>query len=150
LPTFAGENLCLYFNADTQGLAEYLLGDYAADDRRDQADNEVILALAVSRQDRSGEAQQLITPIVAYQRGLAARNHGDQQQKLELAVALYAQAMIDARQRAVLLPQAAALRDALPASVRALHSAQLWRGKIREAQHGSASASPADFSAPSG
>jgi hypothetical protein len=69
------------------------------DDRCDKSFNEVVLALAVNGQRRSAEAQQLVAPIVTYHRALAARNHGDQQQKLEMAVALYAQRMSDPGQR---------------------------------------------------
>jgi len=141
-----------------KGEAEYLTGDYGAaertlvaaldarkhwpmsteDNRREQVEVSTLLALALAAQRRTDEARQLIGPIVKYQRELAARNHGDQQQHVELARALYAQAQIDPARRATLLQEAATLIDSVPPPMRALHSVQVWRNRVHDAMRGPA------------
>jgi tetratricopeptide (TPR) repeat protein len=149
------KNACIFYSDRLKGEAEYLAGDYAAaekslneaiearthwpmntdDTRREQVEASTVLALALAGEQRSAEAQRLIDPIVKYHRALAARNHGDEQQHIELARALYAEAMIEPANRTVLLREAATLFDSVPAQMRALRSVQLWRERVRAAMH---------------
>ncbi len=92
-----------------------------------------MLALAVNGQHRTAEAQELIGPLVKFHRQLAAHNQGDQQQHVELARTLYAQAVIDPAHRAALLREAASLLDSLPAPMQGLRSVRLWREHVRDA-----------------
>jgi hypothetical protein len=105
-------------------------------DQRDVGEASTWLAMAVARQGKLHEAAEIIAPWVKFQRELARRNHGDQWQPLELAAALYAQALSDPQRRAVLLQEAAALADRLAAPIGALHDVRLWRERIRESQQG--------------
>jgi tetratricopeptide (TPR) repeat protein len=151
---------CIFYPDRFKGEAEYLMGDYSAaekslkealearkpwpvsndNDRRDVAEANTVLALALVGQHRSDEARSLIDPIVKFHRALAAHNHGDQQQHVELARTLYAQAIIEPANRAALLREAASLLDSVPAQVQALRSVQLWRVRVGEALHGVAAA----------
>ncbi|HEY4445142.1 MAG TPA: hypothetical protein VGN30_12730, partial [Steroidobacteraceae bacterium] len=135
---------------------DYLLGDYAAaeraeraaiearkhspddavSDQRDMGELSTWLSMAVARQGRLAEAAQLIAPVVKFQREIAAKNHGDQWQPVELAAALYAQALADKGRSPALLHEAAAKIDALPESMRVLHDVRLWRERIRAAEQG--------------
>ena len=90
--------------------------------------------MAQARQGRSTEAAQTIAPIVKLQRELAARNHGDQWLPLELACALYAEALSDSKRGSALLREAAALVDGLAPTLRPLHDVRQWRERIRQAQ----------------
>jgi tetratricopeptide (TPR) repeat protein len=148
---------CIFYPDRIKGLAEYVMGDYPAaekslrqalearnhwpltteDARREQAEVSTVLALALAGQRRTDEARQLIDPAVKYHRELAARNHGDQPQHVELARALYAQAQIDPAHRAALLREAATLIDSVPPQMRALSSIQLWRNRVHDAMRGS-------------
>jgi hypothetical protein len=74
--------------------------------------------------------------VVKFQRELAAKNHGDLWQTVELAAALYAQSLTDKQQRPALLREAAAKLDALPAALSGLHDVRLWRGLITAAERG--------------
>jgi len=91
----------------------------------------VYLAMAVARQHRLSEAQSTIAPVVAMHRELAARNHGDNTQRIEMARALYAASLADPAHRNALLTEAAGLLDSIPATMRALHSVTQLRGWIR-------------------
>jgi hypothetical protein len=109
----------------------------AVGDRRDIAEKSTWLAMAMARQGRMTEAAQVIAPVVAFHRELAAKNRGDQWQPVELAAALYAQALTDTTHRAGLLREAAAKIDALPATMRNLHDIRQWRERILAAERGS-------------
>jgi hypothetical protein len=150
------KNACIFYPDRFKGEAEYLLGDYAAaekslnealearkhwplsndNDRREVAEANTMLALALAGEHRSDEARGIIDPIIKFHRDLAARNHGDQQQHVELARTLYAQSVIEPANRAALLREAASLLDSVPAPMQALRSVQLWRARVREAMHG--------------
>ncbi|HKB47829.1 MAG TPA: hypothetical protein VKC57_09040, partial [Ktedonobacterales bacterium] len=140
-------DLSVWVSAHIAGRAEYLLGDFAAaekaerealarrkpwvnsgaSDQRQMCETATWLAMAVARQGRTAEAAQTIAPWVKYQRELAARDHGDQWLPLELAGALYAEALTDAHRRPDLLREAAGLVEHLAAPLRGLHDVQLWR-----------------------
>ena len=147
------KNACIFYPDRFKGEAEYLQADYPAaektlreglearkqwpmateDNRREQVEVSTMLALALIGERRGDEARRLIDPIVKYQRGLAARNHGDQQQHVELARALYAQALLDSSHRMALLQEAAALLQSVPPQMQALHSVRIWRDRVHDA-----------------
>jgi hypothetical protein len=149
---------CLIFADELDGRTEYQLGHLAAAEkawrgalaarqrvgaatdtgRRDRDQVTTVIALAVARQGRTAEAARTIAPVVGFLRQLAARNHGDRWLALELARALYVQALAEPARRVVLLSEAAALVEGLPAALRALHDVRQWRERIAEAQRGPA------------
>lgn len=146
----------LFLASNIAGHAEYLLGNYAAaeraqreaiearkkylteavSDRRDVAEKSTWLALALARQNRHAEATEVIAPVVKFHRELAAKNMGDRWQTLELASALYAEALADPKKGVALLREAAALVDGLPATMRPVHDVRKWRERIHQAQQG--------------
>ncbi|MBV8741467.1 MAG: hypothetical protein JOZ12_06745 [Sinobacteraceae bacterium] len=99
--------LALFFSANLAGHSHYLQGNFAAAeaeerealrartktapgstaDRRDLGEISTWLTMALARQHKP-EAAQTIAPVVALQRELASRNHGDRWQPFELACAL--------------------------------------------------------------
>ena len=105
-------------------------GTASMDDQRTGAILSSWLAMALARQGKSPEAATLIAPAVKYERGLAARNHGDVWVPVELAGALYAQALTAPAQKPALLHEAAALLDALPADMRNMHDIRVVREYI--------------------
>ena len=102
-------------------------GASSMDDLRNEGAISTWLVMALAPQGKTAEAAKLIAPLVKYERGLAARNHGDVWVPLELAGALYAQALTDRAQAPALLREAAALLDSLPANVRAMRDTRLLR-----------------------
>jgi hypothetical protein len=153
-------NATIFYTGDTVGQAEFMLRDYSGaertlresldarhqwplstnGDRRDEAEVSTYLALALARQERLADAKKVIDPVVKLQRGLAARNHDDQWQKVELAAALFAQALVDKAHHAALLNEAAALLARLPQEMGKLQSIRRWRDRIGQEQHGHMSA----------
>ena len=147
-------NITIFFAAHLLARSDYLLGDFAAaeqaeriaiagrtawgtdavGDKRDLAEINTWLAMALARQDKLAEAARTVAPAVKLQRELAPRNHGDQWLPLELACALYARALSDPGARSALLREAAALVDHLTPEVRSVREVQLWRERIRQAQ----------------
>jgi hypothetical protein len=150
-----GKNRSLQYAYSVEGRAEYELGDFVAaerseikaleaikaggaetgDDQRRQADASTWLAMAQARQGRMSEAAQTIGPVVKFERDLAAKNHGDQWVSLELASALYAEALAEPKKSAALLREAAGLIEGLSAELRPLHLVRKWRERIQQAQH---------------
>jgi hypothetical protein len=148
--------ITLYSAADIAGHAQYQLGDYAAaeqsermavearrkfltsatNDRRDEAEKSTWLAMALAREGKLDEAAKVIGPVVKFHRELASKNHGDRWEPVELACALYAEALSDAKQRSALLQEAAGILDTLPASLRPLHDVRQWRQMIQHSQQG--------------
>jgi hypothetical protein len=146
----------LFLASNIAGHAEYLLGNYAAaeraqrgaiearkkylteavSDRRDVAEKSTWLAMALARQNRLGEAAEVIAPVVKFHRELAAKNRGDRWQTLEFASALYAEALTDPKKSAALLREATALVAGLPATMSSVHDVRQWRERIHQAQQG--------------
>ena len=116
--------------------ARKAVGHRTTNDRRDLGAISTWLALALARQGRRAEAKAVIGPVVEFQRGLAARNHGDESQHVELAAALYADALAAPARRAGLLREAAALLGRLPVRMRATGSVRRWRGWIAAGARG--------------
>ncbi len=147
-------SISLFFSQHLAGRAAFQTGDYAAaeaaerealaarkvwgteaiPDQRDIGEVSTWLAMALARQGKTKEAAQLIGPVVKFQRGLAARNRSDQWLPVELASALYAQALTDPKQRTALLQEAATLLGAVPATLRNLHDVRQWRNLIAAAR----------------
>jgi hypothetical protein len=135
------------------GQAEYQLGAFSAaehsirlgidvrqkwpaqsiSDQRDLANLQIWLALTLARQGHSPEALKVIQPVIKFQRGLAGSNHGDRWQPVELASALYVQALADKTHSAENLREAAALLDAAPAEMRSMRMVKQWRDGVRKA-----------------
>jgi hypothetical protein len=90
--------------------------------------------MVLARQDKRGEAAELIAPVVTTYRSFNAMNHGDQWLPLELAEALYAQSLTDPQHADGLLREAVALIDYLLRSIAQLHDTGVWRKFIEEAQ----------------
>jgi hypothetical protein len=148
-------NATIFFVNGNMGQAEFMLRDYSAaertlrealdarrrwplrnnGDRREQAEVSTFLAMALARQGRLAESEKVIAPVVKLHRELAARNHDDQWQKVELAAALFAQALADKVHHAALLSEATALVARVPPEMAKLHSVRLWHERIREEQH---------------
>lgn len=143
---------CEYYGATAEGDAQLALGDNAAaleslqaavaakkkfalggtDEQRTLVVTQTLKAMALARLGRSAEARSLIEPQVAFERELAARNHGDVTQFLELAQALYVQSLADPAHAAALRREALGLIDPLPAPYRALRSVTRWRALIQK------------------
>jgi hypothetical protein len=70
---------------------------------------------------------------VKFNRDLAARNQGDELQKLELAAALYAQALADPSRRAALLRESRGLLAGLPGPMKSLATVRTWTRRIQDA-----------------
>ena len=102
-------------------------------DQRDMASMTTWLALALAREGRLSEAAQTIAPVVKFERGLAARNRGDQWVPVDLAAALYAEALAEPGRRTALLHEAAGLLEGLAPEVRATRDVRLWRTWVRQA-----------------
>lgn len=136
------------------GQSDYLLGDDAAaehalrtaltrrqaagtqapDDKRDLGRISTALALALARQGQAAQARAVIAPVIAYQRALAAHNHGDQWQPVELAAALYVDALLTPKSSARLLHEAAALLARTPAEMHAAVTVRRLRDWVAAAQ----------------
>ena len=140
----------LYYLANVHGHAEYRLGRFAASERaervaleqagtvlpfaasvianeRSRAEISTWLSMALARQGKLRQAAQVIEPVVKFEQGLLARNHGDVWVPLELARALYAQSLCDPAQRTTLLGRSASLLNRLPARLKRLREVRIWR-----------------------
>jgi tetratricopeptide (TPR) repeat protein len=145
----------LYNLSNIYGRAEYQLGHFQSSEsaerialqqnatvlpfdtstlanRRDGAEISTWLAMALARQGKLSQAAQTIDPIVTFEQGLLARNHGDVWVPYELASALYAQALAEPTRRDVALKRAAALLDGLPPHLQRLHDVRQWRQWVAE------------------
>jgi hypothetical protein len=105
----------------------------AVADRRDLAIKSTWLAIALAKGGRAEEAVQVVRPVVAFEREMAAKNLGDAWVSVELAGALYAEALADKTQSAAMLQEAAKLLDATVPSVRTTHDVRQIRTLVREA-----------------
>jgi tetratricopeptide (TPR) repeat protein len=140
----------LYDFSNVYGHAEYQLGHFALSERaerlalqqipivlpfassvienkRDGAEISSWLSMALARQGNFRQAAQAIDPVVKFEEGLLASDHGDVWVPYELARALYAQALAEPPQRAVLLKRAEQLLGGLPPRLQGLHDVRQWR-----------------------
>ncbi len=147
------KNASTFMANDVKARAELVLKEYAAaeqsgrkalaakagwiidppTDERMKAVASTSIALALVGQGKGDEARQVIDPVVKLHRELAGKNRGDQIQKVEMAAALYAQALADPTRRAALLRESRGLLDGLPAPVKALTSTRTWANLVRAA-----------------
>jgi tetratricopeptide (TPR) repeat protein len=104
-----------------------------AGDTRVKAGVSTLIALALVGQGKPAEARQVIEPVVKLHRELASRNRGDEMQKVEMAAALYAQALADPQRRSTLLRESRSLLDSLPGPVKSLVSTRTWADRVRAA-----------------
>ncbi len=95
-------------------------------------------AVALARLGRLDEAARVLAPAIKLQRDLYARNRDDQEQRFELATALYSQALVDRAQHAARLEEALRILAALPVEMRELRSVRSWSGRIERELHGPA------------
>ncbi|HET7755892.1 MAG TPA: hypothetical protein VFK87_01420 [Steroidobacteraceae bacterium] len=148
------KSVILHFCYQSAGVAEIWSGGFAAaeraearavalrrelgvDEMGDRRELNTLLtwvAIAQARQGHTADAARTIAPVVKFERELAAKNHGDQWVAVEVAGALYAQALAEPGQRAALLAEAARLIDGLAPEIRPLHDVRWWRARILEAQ----------------
>lgn len=140
----------LYSLSSLYGRAQYHLGHFAAAEQAQRValqqrkllswvdlsvasgqrvltENSTWLAMALARQGKLREAAQVIDPVVRFDEGLLARNHGDVWVPLELAHALYAQSLADPARSAALRRRAAALLKGLPPRLQKLRDVRQWR-----------------------
>ncbi|HEX8740010.1 MAG TPA: hypothetical protein VF925_07685, partial [Casimicrobiaceae bacterium] len=97
----------------------------------------VLASVIASGLGNHAKAQQLIAPVVAFERGLYERkDNEDLTQRIEYAQALYASALANPATRGQVLKQAAGLIDGLPAPMRSLKSVARLRGAIAAGQRG--------------
>jgi hypothetical protein len=145
-----------YFGLHVMARVDYRQGDFAAaereerealadrkrwstdgtQDQRDLAEISIWLTMSLAKQGKLADAGHEIAPVVKLYRELAASNRGDIWQPIELATALYAQALADAPHRTALLKEAAALLDAAAPVLKPLHEFREWRERVSQAQRG--------------
>ncbi|MGA7539615.1 MAG: hypothetical protein WBW93_12710 [Steroidobacteraceae bacterium] len=144
----------LYWWSDLDGPAEYQLGHFAQaesaeraalkwgkvtlsqsiGDQRQMVKDSTWFAMALARQGKLQEAAQAIDPVVKFEEGLLARDHGDVWVPDELAGALYAQALAEPAHRQRLLMRAAALLRGLPPRLQKLRDVRWLRGWVAQAR----------------
>ena len=91
-----------------------------------------LLAQAVVRQGRLGEAGEILRPALKFHRELHARQHEDREQHFEFAHALYVSALVDADQRSARLAEATTILDTLPSTMKRWKREVLLRNWIDE------------------
>jgi hypothetical protein len=102
--------------------------------RREAAFERAFAALVLARLERQSDAQQLIAPVLKFEREISPRNFDDPSQRLELATALYVASVAGLGDPAAQLTEAAAVVDRLPAEMRQLGSTSVVRNRIAEEQ----------------
>ncbi len=104
----------------------------ALGDKREAAGETAFAALVLTRLNRQADAQQLIEPVLKFERELAARGQDDPSQRVELATALYIASTAGVGDATAQLAEAAALIDKVPPEMRRLKSVAIWRDRIAE------------------
>ncbi len=153
-PRLASEyDTLTYIIARSLGRIAYDMGDYPAAEayerqalksyqvsgqaglavERDEAELSTWLALALARQGRQKEAADTIAPVLKLHRELEGKNRSDAWLPLELALALYAQALAEPAHAAALLKEAAAHAAQVPPQVAAVADVRRLRERIRTA-----------------
>ena len=143
----------LYWWSDVDGPAEYQLGHFAQAetagraalkwgkvtlsesiaDQRQMVKDSIWLAMSLARQGKSSEAAQVIDPVVRFEEGLLARDHGDVWVPYELAGALYAQSLAEPAHRARLLSRSATLLRGLAPPLQKLQDVRWMRQWVMQA-----------------
>jgi hypothetical protein len=145
----------LYWWSDVDGPAEYQLGRFAQaesaaraalkwgkvalsgsiSDQRQMVKDSTWLAMSLARQGKLAEAAQVIDPVVNFEQGLRARDHGDVWVPYELAGALYAQSLAEPAQRERLLSRSATLLRGLPPTLQKVQDVRWLRGWVAQSAH---------------
>ena len=145
----------LYWWSDVDGPAEYQLGRFAQaesaaraalkwgkvalsgsiSDQRQMVKDSTWLAMSLARQGKLAEAAQVIDPVVNFEQGLLARDHGDVWVPYELAGALYAQSLAEPAQRERLLSRSATLLRGLPPTLQKVQDVRWLRGWVAQSAH---------------
>jgi len=106
--------------------------DVQLDERRETANQQALGALVLARRNRRDEAVALIVPALKFQRELAARNHDDPNQRIDLANALFITAAVGVGDRPAQLAEAAAILDKLPPELKRAQTVEALRDRITE------------------
>ena len=101
-------------------------------EKRDYAFEQAMAAIALARLGRVEEARKLAAPALAYEREISPRNRDDENQRLELAIALYAAAVAGLGDSDAQLAEANALIEKLPPDMRRLKSTAFWQQHVAE------------------
>ena len=133
---YARADFAVTEQAERTALEEHQRWTHTLSDRRDAAVMSTWLAMALAREGKTTAAAQTIAPIVTFERALAARNHGDQNVPLDLAAALYVEALTDPAKRTQLLREASGLLGGLTPELSNSHNVQRLRSRIQEALRG--------------
>jgi hypothetical protein len=143
--------------------ASYRLGDYAGAEQAAREALEVVRsaplfrgpekrrearvityeALALARLGRTDDARTQIEPVIKLEREYFARNRDSAVQRLDLAKALFVEALVDVSRRAEHLRESAAILAALPAEMRRLKSIRAVAARVDDEISGRAPTSPA-------
>ena len=138
-----------------QGRADYDLGDFGAAEQVGRAALQpcargatntagrglatarvdTLLALALASGHKTAEAAKVIGPVLQFYREQDTKNRSEAWLPLELAQALYAQALADPQHHQALLAEAARKVAHLAPQVAALHATQRWRARIEAARY---------------
>jgi hypothetical protein len=142
----------------TEGSADYNLRDFAAaeqaqraamqacsragntttSDRRGTAVAATWLAMALAGEGKRVEAARIIDPVVAMDLAMEPKNRSDAWLPLEVAGALYAQALAEPQRRTALLQGAAQRVSHLKPAIAVLHDTRWWQTRIEAALHAAA------------
>ena len=95
-------------------------------------------AIALAGAGRPQDAARVLAPALKLERELYGRNRDNEDQRLEFATTLYAEALVDKERHAALLEQAAAIVAGLPAEMRGLRTVGIWADRIQRELHGPA------------
>jgi tetratricopeptide (TPR) repeat protein len=106
----------------------------ATDDQRWLADVTLRLAMAEARAGHAADAVRTLAPVLKLDRDIFQRNRGDAWVPVELAGALYVQALTEPEHRASLLAEAARLLTGLAPQVQASREVRTRREQVRAAQ----------------
>jgi len=93
------------------------------------------LALAQARQGALDAARKTLEPVLKLHEAQVLKSPLAAIERVDLASALYVQALAEPARRTALLARSLALLDALPPEVRLLRTARLWRDWVLAEQH---------------
>jgi hypothetical protein len=89
--------------------------------------------MAEARAGHAAEAVRTLAPVLKLDRDIFQRNRGDAWVPVELAGALYVQALTEPEHRATLLAEAAHLLTGLAPQVQSSREVHTWHERIRAA-----------------
>ncbi|MEO8675630.1 MAG: hypothetical protein ABI569_08625 [Casimicrobiaceae bacterium] len=101
-------------------------------DKREAAFEQTFAALTLARLNRQEDAQNLIAPVLKFERELSLQNHDDPFQRFDLAIALYVATIAGVGDPAAQLAEANALMERFPPEMRRLKDVAVWQERIAE------------------